>query len=243
MWYVIEAEEYINKRNQNADRELFRKSIESFLNFLEKYENQDGMLEDLPGWNFVEWSDANKWTQNVNYPTNFLYAGALRSAYRLFGDKKLLEKAEKISSVTKKLSFDGTLFTDNAVRINGVLKNTMNTSEACQYYALLFGDVDIDAPEYESLKKFIKNGFSSIPTDGRKFVPVNAFIGLYLRISVLLKLGYYRILIDEAESFFGGMVEKTGTLWEYRQMKGSLDHGFASFVLPAIYEAKKHIES
>ena len=243
MWYVIEAEEYINKRNPGVNRELFRKSIEDFLDFLERHENEDGMLEDLPGWNFVEWSDANKWTQNVNYPTNFLYAETLRSAYRLFGDKKLLEKAEKISSVTKKLSFDGTLFTDNAVRINGVLKNTGNTSEACQYYALLFGDVDIDAPEYESLKNFIKNGFSSILTDGRKFVPVNAFIGLYLRISVLLKLGYYRILIDDTESFFGGMVEKTGTLWEYRQMKGSFDHGFASFVLPAIYEAKKHIES
>ena len=111
------------------------------------------------------------------------------------------------------------------------------------HYALLFGDVDVDAPEYESLKKFIKNGFTPMPNDGRKFVPVNAFIGLYLRISVLLKLGYYRILIDDTESFFGGMVEKTGTLWEYRQMKGSFDHGFASFVLPAIYEAKKHIES
>lgn len=238
MWYVIEAEEYISKRNPSADRELFRESIEKFLAFLESYENEDGLLEDLPGWNFVEWSDANKWTSGVNYPTNFLYAGTLRAAYRLFRNEKLLEKAQKVSSLALKLSFDGALFTDNAKRVNGVLQNTGNTSEACQYYALLFGGVDINAPEYTSLKKFVRSGFLPAPSDGRKFVPVNAFIGLYLRIKVLLKLGYYNILLDEMEDFFGGMVKKTGTLWEYRQMKGSFDHGFASFVLPAIYEAK-----
>lgn len=241
MWYVIEVEEYINKRGANTDRELFRPSIEKFLAFLERYENEDGMLERVSGWNFVEWSDANTWTEDVNYPTNFLYAGTLLAAYRLYGNEKWKEKAEKIRKFTEKLSFDGEMFTDNAVRENGVLKNTGNTSEAGQYYAVIFGDIDIDAPKYKKLKEHILTGCKTVPESGRRFVPINAFIGLYLRITALLKLGYYKTLLEEMEYFFGGMVEKTGTLWEYRQMKGSFDHGFASFVLPAIYKAVKEL--
>jgi hypothetical protein len=30
------------------------------------------------------------------------------------------------------------------------------------------------------------------------------------------------------------MIEKTGTLWEYKQHKGSYDHGFASYAVVAI---------
>ena len=45
---------------------------------MEKYENGDGLLQNLPSWNFVEWSAANDWINDVNYPTNFLYAEVLR---------------------------------------------------------------------------------------------------------------------------------------------------------------------
>ena len=35
------------------------------------------------------------------------------------------------------------------------------------------------------------------------------------------------------------MGEKTGTLWEHRQYKGSQDHGFASYALVVIQNALK----
>ena len=38
---------------------------------MERYENGEGLLQNLPSWNFVEWSKANTWVQDVNYPTNF----------------------------------------------------------------------------------------------------------------------------------------------------------------------------
>ncbi len=241
MWYVLEVEEYINKRGAKTDKELFRHGIENFMDFLAKHENEDGLLENLPGWNFVEWSDANTWTDDVNYPTNFLYAGVLSAAYKLFGKEEWKIKAEKVKALTAERSFDGEMFTDNAVRENGVLKNTGNTSEACQYYAILFGGIDINDPKYAKLNEYVHTGCKGVAESGRRFVPVNAFIGLYLRIKALLKLEYYQILVDELGDFFGGMVEKTGTLWEYRQMKGSFDHGFASFVVPAIYTAVKKL--
>ena len=235
MWYVLEVAEHLTVRNKAADPELFRPTVEGIVRYLAKHENEDGLLEDLPSWNFVEWSDANSWTKNVNYPTNFLYAATLLAACALYGDKSLAQKARRIQERTAALSFDGELFTDNAVRDeNGVLRNTGNTSEAGQYYALLFGNIDWNEPKYEKLKAFVRNNFQGAADTGRRFVPVNAFIGLYLRLKTLLQLEQYELLLADVVDFFGGMAEKTGTLWEYREMKGSYDHGFASYAAYAM---------
>jgi hypothetical protein len=49
-----------------------------------------------------------------------------------------------------------------------------------------------------------------------------------------MKLGKKELLENDIKSFFGGMVASTGTLWEYKQHKGSYDHGFTSFSAIAI---------
>ncbi len=241
MWYVLEVKDYLTERNPRVDRALFYDSVMGIVRFLSNYENSDGLLEDLPGWNFVEWSDANKWVKNVNYPTNFLYAEVLRCVSALWGDASFAEKAAHIAQTAARQSFDGTLFVDNAIRdAQGQLILTGNVSEAGQYYALLFGHIDLDAPMYAALKDKVLTGFAEMQaTETHRFVPVNAFIGLYLRIKALLMLQQYQLLLDELEGFFGGMVEKTGTLWEYRQQNGSYDHGFASYAAYAIVMALK----
>ncbi len=241
MWYILEVEEYINIRNKNADREQFRDSVYGILNFLAKYENRDGLLQGLPGWNFVEWSTANQWVQDVNYPTSFLYAETLRAAYRLFGDEALARKAREVARTAERLSFDGEVFIDNAaVDENGVLQNTKNSSEAGQYYAILFGEFDLNEEKFQKLKRNVKEGFIGFNTEGREYVPANAFIGLYLRVYTLMKLGEYDILERDIKSFFGGMADATGTLWEYKEHRGSYDHGFTSFVTLAIDKIEKN---
>ncbi len=235
MWYVLEVEEYLRKRNTAIDAELFRESVMNIVTAFAEFENEDGLLENLPSWNFVEWSKANDWTQNVNYPTNFLYSAILDATYRLYGDETLKQKAELIRKRTVELSFDGKLFTDNAVRDeDGTLQNTGNTSEACQYYALLFGGIDWNECKYADLKQYVHGNFKNAADDGREFVPVNAFIGLYLRLMALLKLGQYDLILADVVDFFGDMADKTGTLWENRGFKGSFDHGFASYAAYAM---------
>ena len=235
MWYIIEVKEYLTERNTSVDKELFRDSIYGILGWLAKFENSDGLLEGVEGWNFVEWSTANKWVQDVNYPTNFLYSEVLKSVGELYGDADAAEKAKRVRKAARELGFDGEVFVDNAIRgEDGVLRNTRNSSEACQYYALLFGEVDLELPEYEKLKHYVHDNFASFNTEGREFVPVNAFIGLYLRIYALMKLEKKELLKNDIKSFFGGMVASTGTLWEYKQHKGSYDHGFTSFSALAI---------
>ena len=116
MWYVLEVCEYLSLRRPDVDRELFRESVYGVLRSLERNENSDGLLENLPSWNFVEWSTANEWVQNVNYPTNFLYAEVLRATGNLYQDQALLEKSARVRATTVARSFDGEVFIDNAVR-------------------------------------------------------------------------------------------------------------------------------
>ena len=235
MWYVLEVKEYLTERNTSADKEMFKKSVCGVVKFLENYENADGLLQNLPSWNFVEWSDANSWVQDVNYPTNFLYAEVLRAAGSLYDRADWADKAERVAKKTCELSFDGEVFIDNAVVAEyGRFVNTKNSSEAGQYYAILFGGIDINSPKYVRLKKHILENFKNFNTEGRGFVCVNAFIGFYLKMLALMKMGEHELLSRFIKDFFGGMVESTGSLWEYTQRKGSHDHGFASYAAVVI---------
>ena len=49
-----------------------------------------------------------------------------------------------------------------------------------------------------------------------------------------MKLGEGVRLCEDIKRFFGGMSKETGTLWEYKEGKGSRDHGFASYAAVAI---------
>ena len=239
MWYILEAEEYIHKRGHEDMAEAFRESIYGLLNFYRQYENADGLLEKLPGWNFVEWSVANQWTQDVNYPTNFLYAQVLDCVDALYGDEYCRRRSQEVREKAVQQSFNGTYFMDHAIRDEkGILQLQEHSSEACQYYAVLFGGIDMDSPRFAKLKDLILNVFSP-DRDGKmpEIFEVNAFIGAYLRLEALLKMEQKELVLSDIRSFFGRMSEHTGTLWEYRQEKGSKDHGFASYALVAMLEA------
>lgn len=239
MWYVLEVEDYLTNRNTSADKELFRESIYGLLDFYTRSENSDGLLEDLPSWNFVEWSKANQWTKNVNYPTNFLYAQVLEAVYNLYGDEACLEKCKKVRAAAVEQSFDGKLFRDHALRgEDGKLTLCEDISEICQYYAILFAGIDITDARFAELRRLVREVFGAIRKEEMPEIEViNAFIGVYLRLEALLKIEEYDLVISDVENFFGHMEKLTGTLWENRFIHGSLDHGFASYAAVAMMKA------
>lgn len=241
MWYIIEVEEYIHKRGHQDKLDEFKDSIYGLLEFYRRYENEDGLLESLPSWNFVEWSDANSWTQDVNYPTNFLYAKVLECIDSLYGDEECKRRSEEVRKIAIKQSFNGRYFMDHAIRDeNGKLQLQEHSSEACQYYAVLFAGIDIHSEEYKELKHLILHVFTPDRNGAMpEILEVNAFIGAYLRLETLLKMREAELLLHDVKGFFGTMEEYTGTLWEYRQFEGSYDHGFASYALVVIEEALK----
>ncbi len=135
LWFVLQLEEYAKRSGDRATVAAFRPRLHALLDYFKPYENSDGLLEKLKSWVFVEWSQANKFTQDVSYPSNMLYASALAAMARLYDEPALATKAEKIRDVIRKQSFDGEFFVDNALRRDGQLQVTRNRSEVCQYFA------------------------------------------------------------------------------------------------------------
>ncbi len=239
MWYLVEL--LANKRRTGSDRiaKLSEDKVNGLLAYFEKFENEDGLLENLKGWIFLEWSKANDpaFVAGVNYPSNMLYALALDSVSSLYGRKELSEKAEKIRQKIRDKSFNGEFFEDNAVRENGRLSLSGHMTETCQYYA--FFTKTATREDYPELwnKLLLKFGPKRDPAKTYPEVyPSNAFIGDYLRLILLSEAGLSREVFDETLDYFYKMATLTGTLWEHDNIFGSLDHGFASFIAVLLTE-------
>jgi alpha-L-rhamnosidase len=242
LWYVLELEQYFMRcPDENANK--YKKLCYDMIGFFKGYKNKDGLLEKLPSWNFVEWSRANEWVFDVNYPTNILYAKVLEIIGIIYNDMELVKECNLIRQEVIKQSFNGELFTDHSIRDNkGCLYNPGDISEVCQYYAIRFGLISIEDAKYKILKKYVLKVFGraeGYEADMGKIEPANVLMGIYLRMEVLLEMKEYEKLLHEIKEFFGGMAEVTGTLWEYKEMVGSLNHGFASYVAVIIQKVLK----
>jgi alpha-L-rhamnosidase len=210
--------------------------IMNLFGYFHQFQNSDGLLERLPGWIFVEWSAANTFVQDVNYPTNMEYAGALAAAGRMYHDDALLNEAQKIRAAILAQSGRGDFFVDNAVRSNGSLELTKNTSEVCQYMAFYFG---VASPETRpDLWRRLCGQFGPQRDATRVYPDVhkaNAIIGNYVRMELLSRYGLQAKMLAEAKDYYLKMAELTGTLWEHDTTAASCDHGFASHAAHVLY--------
>lgn len=242
MWLVVELEDYLLRTGDKDFVLTFKKRVYDLLDYFEGFENSDGLLEKLKNWVFVEWSEANNFVQDINFPSNMMYYKMLLAAANMFDDNSLVLKAEKLKEVIKKRSFNGEFFTDNEVYKDGKAVSTGNRSETCQYYAFFTGVATIE--EYPELWNKLLTEFG--PERIQKGLypeiwPSNAFIGNFLRLELLLREGKYQQLLDECVGYFEYMADRTGTLWENQTDNASCNHGFASYAAVFILEAEKHI--
>lgn len=237
MWFVLELKEYLQR---SSDRHLvgrLKAKVYGLIDYFKPFINSDGLLENLKSWIFVEWSAANKFVPDVNYPTNMLFAGMLDAAGQLYNDSSLIKQADNIRQKIRSQSFDGKFFVDNAVRAeNGALQVTRNRTETCQYYAFFF---DVATPStHKALWKKLTTAFG--PGRDREKVyseihPSNAFIGFFLRMDILSRYGRHDLVLDQLYKTYLPMAEKTGTLWEHKDTSASCNHGFASHVAHILY--------
>lgn len=245
MWYVIQLEGYI--RRSGADIAPFRPICYGLVSYFNKFINADGLLEKLEKWNFIEWSQANEWVQDVNYPTNMLYARMLELIGGWFGDRALREQSRRVRDRIMEQSFDGALFRDHAVRLpDGTLQVQPHYSEACQYYAVFFRTADLGDSAFAELRKLAFSVFGPRrKAEGVRpdIAYANPFIGQYLRMEILFEYRRYAQLLEEIKLYFHPMAEQTGTLWEHEFPGGSLNHGFASFAGTAIVRSLLGIRS
>lgn len=154
MWFVDEVEEYLARTGDRALVDALRPRVLGLLGFFKQYENSDSLLEKLPGWVLIDFSKADRLTQDVNYPTNMHYASMHDTMARLYDLPELAAKAQRLRDTIRRQSFDGQFFVDNAIRRNGKLERTGNRTEACQIFAFFFKVADRrkDAALWQTLR-------------------------------------------------------------------------------------------
>ncbi len=241
LWYVLQLERY---KVRTGDEKLIAASktrVYAIMDYFSGFENEYGLLENLKGWVFVEWSKANDFIGGVNFPTNMLYCAAVAATGRLYGDENLAKKAKNIKERINALSFNGELFCDNALRNEkGELIRTNNISETCQNYACFFDIITAEEnPDYYN-RLLTRFGSQSEP---EKVCPSNMFIGYVLRLVILLREKRYEQLLSECRHTFLNMARRTGTIWELFAENASCNHGFGSIVAMLIAEAEKGLKA
>jgi alpha-L-rhamnosidase len=198
--------------------------------YFESLRNSDGLLQNLKSWVFLEWSRANDFTQNVNYPSNMLYAKMLRTMGSLY-DEKYSAQAKEIEKTIIAQSYYNGFFHDHAIRGEDGKLTVIDAdvTETCQYYAFF---TEVATPKaFSGLWCIMLNDFGPDRAEEalwQEIYPANAFIGNYLRLCLLERYGETQKLIDNIKGYFSYMAEKTGTLWENTTPTASCNHGFAS---------------
>ena len=235
-WFILQLQQYLWRSGDHGLVEALRPRVLKVFDYLRPFQNSDGLLEDLQGWVFIEWSKSNDYTKNVNYPSNMLYAATLMAAGKMYNLQRLVDQAEALRKVIRKQSYDGQFFVDNAVRQNGKLVPTHNRTETCQYYAFFF---DVATPEtYPQLwEKLVKdfgprrrktNAYPDIP-------PSNAFMGNVMRQDLLSRAGLTEQLVQEAIESLLYMANISGTMWENSSNEASMDHTFEAHIVTTLY--------
>lgn len=224
MFFVLQLDEAKHKRRlPKSWPPLIERRVRGLVNYFRKFENEHGLLEKLESWVFVEWSKANDFVQDVNFPTNMLYAAMLRAAARLLGDARLARKADRVNAAVRALAWRDGRFVDNAIRAqDGGLTVTDNASEVCQYYAWFTGQLAI-ADEPALWRRLVRADYSGLH-------PANAFVGKLLRLELLIANDEPTAARRELLANFAPMARATGTLWEMLDASASRNHGFTAYV-------------
>ena len=239
MWYVLQLEDYLKRSGDRAFVDAMKPRMTKLIEFFRRYRNSDGLLEKLPSWVFIEWSAANCYVQDVNYPANMTWAGVLEAFGRMYGDAEAKAEAAKVRKTIFEQSFNGRFFRDHAKRwADGTLTVMPECTETCQDYALFFrfGDKTTAGNWYDTVVNKLGGARpygSDILPEISKSAP---FIGDTLRLLALSELGETEILKRDLKAFYLAQARRTGTLWETRKDINSDCHGFAGVAASLILD-------
>lgn len=230
LWYVVQLYDRGIRTGNMTLSDAEQEKVQSVLAYFESKENEFGLLEGLEGWLFLEWSKASDYMEDVNFPSNMLYLGALKGAGAMLGDQRLLDKAEVLKQTILRMSYNGEYFVDNAVREDGKLVVQNNISETCQYFAAFF-DVVTRAENPDFYQRIITR-FGAFRAENAypEIAPSNMFMGYVLRLALLDKEGECVLMLKECAKTFRGMAAATSTIWELFADNASCNHGFGAVV-------------
>lgn len=216
-------------------------AVGRLLTAFETWRSDEGLLENVPSWNWLDWSDLRY--DGVSVAQNALYAKVLDEAARLerlcgcSGTAEHYEQAAKqVRDALNRYCGAGPFYPDTLSRDkDGKLIPDAHKNETTQYYAMW-----CNVASKERTKQIWDVLRKTGPHDGL------AAGGLYRiceQLHVAARLGDYETLIRDVKSVFLPMADSDpGTLWEFFSPSASLCHGFCSEVAAVLTEELLGIE-
>lgn len=233
MWLLLEVLEFAKRSGDFAMQDAYRERAQLFIDGLWNFKNAAGLLENLPGATFIDWSPANSphYVSPISVAANALYARLCREAGEAYGNAGWQARAEDISKILAEHAAAGN-FAEDALTLdeNGVLQGKGLYSEAGQYQTLWSRVLPREA--FGELYDRVAACFG--PCKKREFAPValapcNMFIAGCVRLDLLDQMGAYDQLLEEILAVAGAMLRQgPGTLWESYAGESSRCHGFTS---------------
>ncbi len=236
LWFVLQLEEYAARSGDHRTMEDAGGAVMNLFDYFSRFLNEDGLLEKLDSWIFIEWSEANDFVQDVNYPTNMLYAAALEAAGRMYDLPGFATRAQSVRQTVRRQSYDGEFFVDNALRKGGKLLPTRNRTEVCQYFAFFTGTAT--AQSHPELWRKLTDSFGPKRKETGAYAGVyraRPFIGNMMRMELLSRHGLCRQILEDSADYYLEMADRTGTLWEHDGASASCNHGFASHIVRILF--------
>ena len=236
MWFVVQLEEYAARSGDRATIDALRPKVLRLLDYFKKFENADGLLEKLDSWVFVEWSAANDFVQDVNYPSNMLYAGMLSAAgapvrfvrarfQGRCGPRDDPQAVVRRAILRRQRRPQGRPLAGHAQSERGLpvlrlLLRRRLDRQPRRFVGALARPVRTRPQTDEGLSEVHM---------------ANSFIGNMLRIELLSRAGHNQQILDESIAYLSYMADRTGTLWENTGAYASCNHGFASHIVHTLY--------
>lgn len=246
LFLLLELTDYYRRTGDEAMKEGFRERTERFLKASCAYKNSMGVLENIPGSLFIDWSQSNDAanTAPVSTAANGLYALTLERLGEMYDRKDYREEAEAVRRVFRVFYEKGKerrndLFTmypflpdSMTVTADGLTGNGVY-SEAAQYYYFWTGLLSVE--EAPALWKLLKEEYGPCPGKYRgtahlKVADCGVFFGHMMRFELLERYGETALLEKEMKHLCGYMLSREpGTFWETLSGTDSRNHGFGAY--------------
>ena len=245
LFVLLELTDYYRRTGDEAMKRDFRPRVEKFMEASRSLKNGLGVLENIPGSVFIDWSAANNPanTEAVCTAANGLYAMVAQRLGEMYEVEAYREEAAQIRAVfrqayekSRERKYDlftmYPFFSDSMTVVDGRLEENRVYSEAAQYYCFWTGLLrKEDAPD---LWKALLEQFGPMPRKQRGITQLSVgncgvFFGHMMRFELLARFGETALLEEEIKCLCGYMMEQDpGTFWETLGGTNSRNHGFGA---------------
>lgn len=245
LFVLLELTDYYRRTGDEELKEAFKERTALFMESSKKLKNEIGVLENIPGSMFIDWSTSNDQanTQPVCTSANGLYAMIADRLGAMYQKEEYREEAvhirlifrreyEKVKAAKHDLFSMYPYMADSMTLKGKELFGNGTYSEAAQYYYFWTGLLrQEDAPELWCL---LKEQFGPAPEKYRGTAHLRVgncgvFFGYMMRFELLSRFGETELLEREMKELCGYMLNQDpGTFWETLDGKDSRNHGFGS---------------